>query len=880
MRTNGILSSICLCFLLTQVDALQHSKFKSMDTQHTNIIPGRFLVEYTSPGGHDNSLSDALDGFESSSKTAYFNRQKQTNIRTVDVGASSHENFLSTVLDHERTVAVYPVTYVSRPNAVSHGYYNQIDAETTERIQAHQLTQINRLHGELGLTGQGVKICIIDSGVDYNHPALGGGFGPGYKISFGQDLVGNDFDPMSKSNVMPADGTPPLDDCGKVSEKAVGHGTHVTGIIAGVDESKGFTGVAPNATIGVWRVFGCEGGSSSDIIMKAMVQAQKAGCDVINMSLGNDAPWSEQPHAAFAQELSNQGISVVVSNGNDGEAGAFTVTDPAGASDVLSVASVDNPHFLGSLFSLTSASKKIGPYSYQVAPEASAEIPDGNLVLGGSPTTFHACDIENIPKDVKGQLALVTQGPCTIVQQESRVAEAGAIGLIFVDTLEGDPVRAPYFNTTIPIATISSVSGHQLISALKNSNETMYMHFERNAFVFQSSTANTVSYFSSIGPTNELDMKPSFGAIGSNVFSTLPDYLGGWGTKSGTSMASPYIAGTVALLREAFAGQNILASVLHEKLANYAKPLDAAKDQLESPLRQGAGLIQAYDAIKEPLHVSPAKISFNDTKSLTDVYKTHSLKVSNTGTEAVQYEITSISSASISPYGHNNSQYRLISSSHEKFYSRDVSVQVDIQPSRVQLNPGESQQVVVSVQLPKEFNAKEQVMYGGYVQFRREKGDGAQVHVPYFGVLGSLYELPTLDSGALNVKDNKGHVYGQNETFHFSLSDEASAPSIGFRLSTPSRRFTIELVQEEGEKHVGYIVPTYNYAERDLSSQTMKELNPWLGALVVDENLDSKPFTVSPGTYRIKWSALKMFGDLEKSQDWVVQTSGPIDIAA
>jgi minor extracellular serine protease Vpr len=56
-------------------------------------------------------------------------------------------------------------------------------------------------------------------------------------------------------------------------------------------------------------VFGCNGGSSSEIIMKAMVEAQKAKCDVINMSLGNSAPWSEQPHAAFAQKLAQQGIS-------------------------------------------------------------------------------------------------------------------------------------------------------------------------------------------------------------------------------------------------------------------------------------------------------------------------------------------------------------------------------------------------------------------------------------------------------------------------------------------------------------------------------------------------------------------------------------------
>lgn len=227
--------------------------------------------------------------------------------------------------------------------------------------------------------------------------------------------------------------------------------------------------------------------------------------------------------------------------------------------------------------------------------------------MGGNPTTFHACDQKDVSANVKGNLALVTQGPCTIIQQANRVAEAGAIGLVFVDTIADDPVRAPYFNASVPIATISSFGGHQLISALKNSNnDTAHIHFERNAFVFQSSTANTISYFSSIGPTNELDMKPSFGALGSNVFSTLPQYLGGWGTKSGTSMASPYIAGTVALLREAFAGQNILSSVMHEKLANYAKQLNTSKATLESPLRQGAGLIQGIDPFffqKKIIHI-------------------------------------------------------------------------------------------------------------------------------------------------------------------------------------------------------------------------------------------------------------------------------------
>jgi subtilisin family serine protease len=196
---------------------------------------------------------------------------------------------------------------------------------------------------------------------------------------------------------------------------------------------------------------------------------------------------------------------------------------------------------------------------------------------------------------LKGKLALVKQGPCTITEQANRVAEAGAIGLIYFDSEVLDIIRPPYFNLSIPVATLSAMGGNHLISLLKNSNvDKFHMHFERNAFSFRSATANTIAEFSSIGPTNELDMKPSFAAIGSNVYSTLPQYLGGWGQKSGTSMACPYVAGTIGLLREAFAGKSIPLSTIHEKLQNYGKILKAykKKDEFDSPLRQGAGLIQ------------------------------------------------------------------------------------------------------------------------------------------------------------------------------------------------------------------------------------------------------------------------------------------------
>ncbi|GAA5802947.1 hypothetical protein HPULCUR_008422 [Helicostylum pulchrum] len=883
MIINAALFTLFLCSVLAENKSFQHAKYKSPSQR---IIPGRYMIEYQSDFSHQNTLDDQF--LSLTYGEPLYKSTTKTHIRTIDTTLSvttTHDNFLQTLVDDQHIVSVYPVTFISRPHALSNGYYSRIDKNVTETIQAHGLTQVDKLHKELGLTGNGVKVCIIDTGVDFNHPALGGGFGPGYRIQFGQDLVGNTYDPSATNNTVPAKGTPPLDACGDLVEKSGGHGTHVTGIIAGMDTDKGFTGVAPNATIGVWRVFGCEGGSSSDIIMKAMIEAQQAKCDVINMSLGNQAPWSEQPHAAFAQELSDQGISVIVSNGNDGENGAFTVTDPAGASDVVSVASVSNSFFLGSLFSLkTSTDKTIGPYSYQIAPEAKTDIPDGDIVLGGNPNTFSACESDTLSGQgqyLQGKLALVHQGPCTIVEQANRLAVAGAAGLIYFNTMENDPARVPYRNASIPIATISSVSGHHLISILKNTDsgkDKVHMHFERNAFAFQSALAESVSLFSSMGPTNELDMKPSVAAVGGNVYSTLPTYMGGWGIRSGTSMASPYVAGTIALLREAFAGQGILPSVLHEKLQNYGRQLNTMKQKhvLESPLRQGSGLLQAYNAIKEPLHVSPAKISFNDTRSATDVYKTHSLKVSNTGTEAVEYAIDTISSATIAPYGRDNDDYTQISSTSDRFYV-DYNVTVSVEPSTVKLQPGESTQVMVSVNLPSDYSEKEQLLYGGYVEFKHADGRDAQVHVPYFGVLGSLYDLPTMDPNTLNIKDSQGRVYTEKDTFKFSLSDKESAPAIGFRLATPSRRFTIDLIDEQG-KHVGYIVPTYNYAERDLDASNMEELNPWTGSLVKDDNVNSKPVKVDSGTYKVRWSALRMFGDVDAAKDWVVKSSGPIII--
>lgn len=146
----------------------------------------------------------------------------------------------------------------------------------------HAMTGVDKLREE-GFTGSGVRVAIIDTGIDYNHPDLGGCFGSGCKVGFGYDLVGDAYTGENE----PVPDSDPYDNCG-------GHGTHVAGIIAASsNEQDYFTGVAPNVTLGAYRVMGCNGAVSNDVLIKAFAMAYESGADVITSSLGGSGGWSE-----------------------------------------------------------------------------------------------------------------------------------------------------------------------------------------------------------------------------------------------------------------------------------------------------------------------------------------------------------------------------------------------------------------------------------------------------------------------------------------------------------------------------------------------------------------------------------------------------------
>ncbi|KAK1226551.1 hypothetical protein PQX77_010479 [Marasmius sp. AFHP31] len=236
--------------------------------------------------------------------------------------------------------AVHPDAVRVRPAQVSssiteraaYATYDSRNAPVTDTL--HAITGVDKLHAK-GITGKGIKIGIIDTGVDYNHPALGSGYGKGRKITGGFDFIGDleDITPPFRPDNDPMD--------------CQGHGTHVAGIIGASPGIAPFnlTGVAYDAELSAYKVAGCGSGVSEDATVAGLVQADKDGNDVITLSLGGPSGWTGSAWSVVASRIAEKGRIVTVAAGNEGADGAWYASGPGTGEEVISVASVDTPHF-------------------------------------------------------------------------------------------------------------------------------------------------------------------------------------------------------------------------------------------------------------------------------------------------------------------------------------------------------------------------------------------------------------------------------------------------------------------------------------------------------------------------------------------------------
>ncbi|KAI8846718.1 peptidase S8/S53 domain-containing protein [Chytridium lagenaria] len=476
----------------------------------------------------------------------------------------------------------------------------------SERI--HAWTGVNEARTKLGLTGKGIRVAVIDSGVDYMNPALGGGFGPGFKVAYGYDLVG---DAYSFTNPVIKPDNDPMDNCSSGS-----HGTHVAGIVGafaygltGINNPTAgpFSGAAPEATIGAYRVFGCAADfTSEDFVAQAIFLAAKDNSHIINLSLGGGPVFADGADSYAAEVVGKAGHYVVASNGNSQSAGLMTNGSPAISRGGLGIASFDNtaspqafmsiegrrfPSTFGTANSAFKLNEPLEVVAFNVDADDLNILNDG-LVLPATGTL-----------NVAGKAIMFRGGNGTVAQRCTNAVTMGAAAcIVYSNTIvtSTNPGVA-----AIPSLTTSNAAGRLILDVIKAG---------RPAFV-RMSLLSSVSSFSSPGLDPELYIKPDVGGMGGSIYSTLSRFAAGagrspYGTKSGTSMSSPYTAGALALLLEAKGAANLNFETVRTLIMNTATPANIIRSPLvDSVTRQGAGLINIYNAITTKTIVSPPALS-------------------------------------------------------------------------------------------------------------------------------------------------------------------------------------------------------------------------------------------------------------------------------
>jgi minor extracellular serine protease Vpr len=536
-----------------------------------------------------------------------------------------------------------------RPQSVDEPRKGIVGVNTSVNFIGAEAAYAQNIHGE------GLRIGVIDTGIDYTHklllgegteaaykainPAVANAAFPNKKVVGGIDLVGTEFNPASPdfTKHVPVPDMNPLDEAG--------HGTHVAGTIAGIgDGINTYSGVAPAAELYAIKVFGAKGGTSDEVVIAAMEYAAdptgdlsfSQQLDVVNLSLGSDYG---NPHLMYSHAVKNLvrgGTVVVASAGNSGDK-SYVVGSPSITDDAISVAaSVDNmlqnTQFPAAVFKagteIIKAEMLEGSTTKTIAsfPQMSGEV----IALGVADADFDA----KAAALINGKVALIDRGgKVTFSLKIERAQKAGAIAVIIVNNVDGDPEGiGGEGKFKIPAVMITKAAGTSVKEKLATSVVTVDLKTSEK--IDKPELVDTMAGFSSRGPRSEDGLiKPEISSPGSNIISAEMGKGQQGVTMSGTSMAGPHITGVMALLKQKFNTAN--PAELKSILLAHGK-LIADKDKKQySVSRQGAGRVQIAESLEAKIVTIPATLSFGITDLEKQKTLSQEITVKNIGKDAV-----------------------------------------------------------------------------------------------------------------------------------------------------------------------------------------------------------------------------------------------------
>ena len=638
--------------------------------------------------------------------------------------------------------AVYPVNVIQAPKP---GDGPSPDLETALAMTGADIAQ-----NSLGFTGTGIKVAVMDTGLDYDHADLGGdgvtrsnsSVFPTARVTHGFDLVGDSYNASFSSPayqpVPQPDAFP--DDCN-------GHGTHVSGIVgaSGNFITGGARGVAPGVTFGAYRVFGCEGSTTDDVMIAAMERVLDDGMNVLNMSIGDAFNnWPGSPTSVASDNLVDAGVVVVASIGNSGANGVWSAGAPGVGNKVIGVASFDNSHVKLLTFTVTPANITAGYTNAAGAPPAPTS---GSLPMDKTGTPASAADgcAPTPIADMTGKAVLIRRGTCGFYEKARRAQLAGASAVVLYNNVAGriNPTVAVVAGiadeqpVTIPVVAISDTEGVAINNAIDSGAQTL--NWTDDEATFANSTGGLISSFSSYGLAADLGIKPDIGAPGGLIRSTWPLEAGGYATISGTSMAPPHVAGGAALFLQAkgwTAPTPLQAASVRGLLQNTAVPANWSGNPglgfLDFVHRQGAGMLKIDKAIQAPASVSPGKLVQGEAGPAL----THTLTLTNNTGSTITYDLShqGALSTSGSTFAPGATTSGASAGGPITFSSPSVAVPANGTAS-------------VNVTIPRpNFGVPNRIVYGGYIRFTPQ-GGGQMLRVPYGGFGADYQGITILTSG-------------------------------------------------------------------------------------------------------------------------------------
>lgn len=658
-----------------------------------------------------------------------------------------------------------------------------------------------------GYTGKGMVVAILDTGLDTSHEAFRNAVnGPKFskqdiadKLESDSLRVGN----VNVNSIYQSDKIPFAYDYYDNDTSVSGgnsHGTHVAGIVGA--NSGQVTGVAPDAQLMIMKIFGDDGSGAYDSdIIAALEDAVVLGADAVNMSLGMTAGFSEAASTKTRevyQRVKNAGISLMCAAGNEYSSSYKS----AGGTDLPLASNPDNgavasPSTYGAALSVASMNnvKATAPYllvgDRKIRYSDPAETASKQIASLNGTYEYVDCGVgatSNFTgKTLANKVALIQRAGeengeiLSFAQKEKNAKAAGAKAVIIYDNVEGDLVNMAT-DGSIPAVFISKADGEAMLTA-----SDKHVSFSKSYLAkFQDAYSGKMSDFSSWGVTPDLKLKPEITAPGGNIYSTLPGGL--YGSMSGTSMASPHMAGAAVVMAQYITEmpggtdmtQQEITALSNKLLMSTAVPVKNEQGLPYSPRKQGAGLVQLARATKAKAYLSSAEggLPKAELVSSTSGSFSFSFQANNLSTDTIQYEV-GVTVLTEDTVTENGKTY--LAQSPRQLGADEVTVTA---PGTVTLNSKGQAEVEVSLALTAKGKAALDAKFPngiyleGFVTLTPVNGgDTISLGLPFLGFYGDWSAAPIFDASVYDTDkspavyrtmlglfgaDGSGHYLGHN----------------------------------------------------------------------------------------------------------------------